>query len=887
MAARVRLPGDGVSYTPWTPNASCSYDAAGHDVCGAGDDAVACTYITTEKPSRGHWNVQPATDTQTVQAWPQMVTLSRATAATIQARLEEDLLREEALRSRQHRRSGIVRESDADRCRYELDKSAVNSLSKIVREQGLSVSETARLLRGETATDSRPNKALDPERLRRVLDGYPHLQPLIDIVTSGVTPEWRHEALPDGGHPPNHNSCRRHLRGVTRSLREGQDAGQYMVVAADILQLWTEVQCSPLGAVEKRDVDPKIEVRTIHDLSFPAGRSVNDAFVKESAPETTYQYVTALARRIEYLAARYPSTEICLLKGDVKGAFRHLMTNATHVHHMGAFMPELDVLVIDLAAPFGWSGSPPFYCAFGRAITWLVSNNSPSTVSTSLDSEPFFGYEWVDDHILIEPRINDRTELAEATLRHAMLAVLGPRSINEAKFSSWDAELTVLGLKWDTRSLTVSIPRDKIQKCIKRVAALARRESATKTELLKVLGSLRHISVCLPTVRPFYQQLHSGVRRARRFCRTKVTSGMAQDLQWLLHIMEFGHFDDLPLAFFGTLPEPDVHLYMDASNVGLAVLHPARDEFIQVQFDDEELAMIEEPVADDSAFSINVREHLCIALAVWTWGASWQTQPSTMRHIRCWSDNASAVSWSNKQFSPNVKSQEVNRAIGLAEALFNVRVSAAHLPGASNTMADAASRAWSEPHSAVWTNLSMNWRQVDVPAQWRKLYKTFSKNSSPTHWPCRRAPSTQARGCNGARGVHTCVSQSGCREIATSTRTNWPSSPRTAGNSDGHLKRPATQPAPCSLSLATSRGIISGYAGTGSDFSPDTNSPSLECGGATRLPPRKPQSQSACSEVYTSHWTSKTPTPEFCGGLRSWASSFFSGDPSISRTASK
>lgn len=41
-----------------------------------------------------------------------------------------------------------------------------------------------------------------------------------------------------------------------------------------------------------------------------------------------------------------------MLKGDVKGAFRHLMLNADHVHWMGAAFRKQQVLVIDLAAPF-------------------------------------------------------------------------------------------------------------------------------------------------------------------------------------------------------------------------------------------------------------------------------------------------------------------------------------------------------------------------------------------------------------------------------------------------------------------------------------------------------------------------------------------------------
>lgn len=168
---------------------------------------------------------------------------------------------------------------------------------------------------------------------------------------------------------------------------------------------------------------------------------------------------------------------------------------------------------------------------------------------------------------------------------------------------------------------------------------------------------------------------------------------------------------------------------MDASDLGLAVLNPTRDELIQIRFDEEEIQSIH-----SGSFSINVRERLCIALAIWTWGKHWTSQTdSTVHHIRYWSDNASAVSWSNRLASSCSEAQEINRAIGIGEAVFNIKASAAHLPGATNRMADAASRAWGEPFA--WSNFSVHWSQVHVPPTWRqdvliKLQSKFLASSS-------------------------------------------------------------------------------------------------------------------------------------------------------------
>ncbi|GMF35108.1 unnamed protein product [Phytophthora fragariaefolia] len=153
---------------------------------------------------------------------------------------------------------------------------------------------------------------------------------------------------------------------------------------------------------------------------------------------------------------------------------------------MAARIPEAKALLIDLSAPFGWSGSPPFYSAFGRAITWLVQQNSPHTVLAGEDNEAFWGFEWVDDHLLIEVDMEDRLQLAEATLRHAMLAIHGPRAINEEKFSQWKTRLNALGLTWDTANRTVSMPVDTIAKALDRVRKLKQSKTVTKSDLLKI-----------------------------------------------------------------------------------------------------------------------------------------------------------------------------------------------------------------------------------------------------------------------------------------------------------------------------------------------------------------------------------------------------------------
>lgn len=253
-----------------------------------------------------------------------------------------------------------------------LDKNMACVLSELAISQGWSLCDTVRLVRGETQEDPRPNKALSANRYKRILQGYPHCELMQSIATHCIEPEWKRLVPTQTTRPKNHQSAIRHLSVVVRNIADGQAKGQYIVLDTAALHSWPNIQVSPLGAVEKKGVDPNDEIRLIHDLSFPDQESTNDISLKTNYPTIEYHHVAAVAQRIEYCKARYPGVPVKIKKGDVKGAFRHLMMSSKHVQWMGANVRELGVLIIDVSAPFGWTGSTVYYGVFGGAISWLL-----------------------------------------------------------------------------------------------------------------------------------------------------------------------------------------------------------------------------------------------------------------------------------------------------------------------------------------------------------------------------------------------------------------------------------------------------------------------------------------------------------------------------------
>ncbi|KAF0718108.1 hypothetical protein AaE_010716 [Aphanomyces astaci] len=411
-----------------------------------------------------------------------------------------------------------------------------------------------------------------------------------------------------------------------------------------------------------------------------------------------------------------PNTAIKGMVGDVASAYRHLSASCTDAVWFGLAVPEAGVIGIDMSAPFGWCGSPNIYCAFGNGISWLVSRESPASLlpKMSSDHRPFWGFNYIDDHILIEQDIGYRLSCANNALRLAMMATLGPTSLNLQKFTPWSSTLTALGLTWDLSTGTVSMPLEKIAKAQLRVQSLLSGKLSTRHDLEKTLGSLRHVCSCIRPARAFYQCLHLTLRRFPRFGAHPLPPDAIADLSWFADILRVGHLSNVPTTILTGSSLPSFVLEMDASDEGLAVLFPTQRRFIRLEWDAVETALIQQcsnprlekmasanhktdnspqMASTQSQFSINVREHFCIALAIATWGPL-LTDPLGLNtvHVETLTDNTSALAWSTSLVSSNSYSQELNRWLGLHQAIHQLHVLASTSRTIPHHMANRNSR---------------------------------------------------------------------------------------------------------------------------------------------------------------------------------------------------
>ncbi|DAZ94170.1 TPA: hypothetical protein N0F65_008262, partial [Lagenidium giganteum] len=246
-----------------------------------------------------------------------------------------------------------------------------------------------------------------------------------------------------------------------------------------------------------------------------------------------------------------------------------------------------------------------------------------------------------------------------------------------------------------------------------------------------------------------------------------------------------------------------------------------------------------------SEFSINVRELLAIVTAVSLWADRWRHLYDTTNtlHIRCWLDNAAAVS------SRNHMAQEFHRRLGALEATFTLRVSAQHLSRASIFLADLRSR---------------------------ELDQVSETTPQLFHWQSCYASNMPAAGSRGADGAHPTDAQGGFQLTKKSNPFNTLYLPHTAG--EARCRHVTT---PFDVNSATSAGNIVPTLASNPSSAPVTSCFSAECVPAPHHLELENQAPLQFCDSSESGPTSPSPATVSSMGLRCWAFSSCSNDPSI------
>lgn len=492
------------------------------------------------------------------------------------------------------------------------------------------------------------NKFVNISRLKQLLADHPD-QSLVASIVAGF--EFGFDigfrgTLTDT-FCKNNKSALRHREGVTEAIKKeisrGHTAGPFNHPPFPINHV------SPLGAVPK----PDGTIRLIMDLSQPVGRSVNDFISKEEFPckYTPFDEATKLVRQ---------EGRGCLLtKVDIKHAYRLLPVRPEDWPLLVYCWEEQ--YCVDLKLPFGGRSSASIFTDFADLICWIACNKYNLLV-----------IHYSDDYLMISPP--DMCTAAQE--KKVLLSVFRYLNIPvaEDKLLGPTTSLPYLGIQINTISMEVSVPEDKLKAILEMLPKWCGRRTATKQQLLSLIGKLHHISLVVTPGRLFLRRLitlSTSVKNLHH--HINMNKEAQRDIHWWCEWLPTWNSSSF-IPETRAILSSDICLFTDASGKGLGAVYG--DQWIQAQWHGE-----------FAEKDVDFQEGFAILAAAYTWGSQW----AGSRVIFVTDNQPMTQIWENgTTTSPTIMS--VVRKIFLVAVQNQFSVAFKHIRGHHNPIADAISR---------------------------------------------------------------------------------------------------------------------------------------------------------------------------------------------------
>ena len=415
---------------------------------------------------------------------------------------------------------------------------------------------------------------------------------------------------------------------------------------------------SALGAIPKPN---NLDVRIIHDCSRPPGNAVNDLACKDQFSYQTIEDVVDLIKPSYYLA-----------KLDLASAYRSVKIHPTDWPIAGlawTFDGDTEPTVMtDRRLMFGARKSPYIFNTLSQAVCRIMAHHNYDNVKC-----------YLDDFAIVSPTYAHCLETLNYLIK--LLRTLG-FSINYNKVEGPTQSIIYLGILLDTNTMTLSLPKKKMELLLQQIKTIKAAKSVSKRDLQSLAGRMSwachvvyggrfHLRRLIDTITSLDSPGH----------RTKVTGDMVKDLDWWI---------SYAAKFNGSVQMTDnrshIAAAIDASSYAAGGI--CHSEFFSSPWSDWD------GVND---LHINYKEVLALLPALMLWAPRWANH-----RVHIHSDNQTAVAIINKGTCKHPRVMDTLRSIFWLTASYNIRLVAHYYPGSHNTLADACSRL---PNLAAWKTL--------------------------------------------------------------------------------------------------------------------------------------------------------------------------------------
>ena len=492
------------------------------------------------------------------------------------------------------------------------------------------------------------NNYVNIYRLKELLSDYPDQEFVASIISGfkfGFDIGFRGTIT--NTFPNNNKSAHVHKAGVTEAIRKevskGHTAGPFPTPPFPINHI------SPLGAAPK----PDGSIRLIMDLSQPKGNSINDFISKDEFPchYTPFDEATRLVREA--------GPGCFMTKVDIKHAYR-LLPVRPEDWPLLVYCWEGQYCV-DLKLPFGGRSSASIFTDFADLVCWIINHKYFLTV-----------IHYSDDYLLISPPDFPLAEQQKKTLLSVFQYLNIP--VAEDKLIGPSTKIPYLGIDIDSVAMEISVPGPKLEATLAMLPKWQNRRTATKQELLSLIGKLHHISLVVRPGRLFLRRLidlSCAVKDIRHHINLNVEA-RKDILWWSEWLPSWNSSSFIPQP--KTILHSDLKLYTDASGLGLGAVYG--NSWIQARWNNV-----------CSGNGVDFQELFAIVAAAYTWGHQWAGQ-----RIVFITDNKPITQIWDKGTSTSPNIMTLVRKLFLFAVQNNFSVAFKHIPGASNPIADALSR---------------------------------------------------------------------------------------------------------------------------------------------------------------------------------------------------
>ena len=357
---------------------------------------------------------------------------------------------------------------------------------------------------------------------------------------------------------------------------------------------------SPMGAFQRKHSN---KVRTIHDLSWKPGVGINDFINKD---DFHLKYLT-LDEVISGIIQRGRHT--LLAKLDLEAAFHHIPVRPQDFELLGSTFSRFNPVTnayckeyyYDRVLQFGARSSPKLFNDFATAAEFIMHTNGAT-----------YAEHYLDDYITMGTA--NSSECADNL--QIMIDTCGDLgfSLNPNKLCHPSTVMEYLGIVLDTDLFQARISSERLTEVLTELYEWRHRQSATKRQILSLVGKLTFVSRVVRPGRTFIRRMISLASKLPHLhYRVQLTHDFQMDVDWWLHYLpQWNGVSLFPQNHWES--NIDLHLYTDSSDIAAAGFFSGAWFVVPFLYEFQEL----------KETSINWRELFAVVVAAATFGSLWK-----------------------------------------------------------------------------------------------------------------------------------------------------------------------------------------------------------------------------------------------------------------------